>query len=159
MFRSHVIPRCTAISVIGLLAACAAPTTLVESPSVTLVGIQSGHMSFDRQTFVLGFDISNPNAFPLPVKAIQYRVRIAEQQFASGETLGGFTVPAGGDSHFSISVDLDMLQQTSRLATLLRVGSRGTVNYDLDGSLTANIPFTKPIRFSNAGTLLLASGL
>ncbi len=116
-------------------------------------------MSFSRQTFVLGFDISNPNAFPLPVKVLSYSVQIADQRFASGQTDGAFTVPANGDSSFAISVDLDIMQQTSRIASLLRAGSEGEINYELNGSLTVDIPFTKPIPFSNKGTISLIAGL
>lgn len=142
-----------------LTTACTGPVTLVDSPSVRLTRIETGHMSFDSQTFVLGFDISNPNSFPLPVQAVSYSVNIGEQRFASGTTQGEFTVPARGDSSFAISVDLDMLQQTSRVAALLRAGSRGDVPYELDGTLTVNIPFTRPIPFSTKGTIPLTSGL
>ncbi|HSD68456.1 MAG TPA: LEA type 2 family protein, partial [Woeseiaceae bacterium] len=117
----------------------------MDSPTVHLARIESGHMSFNRQTFVLGFDISNPNPFPLPVQVLSYDVSIADQPFASGRTQGAFTVPANGDSSFAISVDLDMMQQASRVASLLRAGSRGQIPYELNGSLTVDIPFTRPI--------------
>ena len=146
------------LSTVFLLTACASTGNLVESPSVRLSNVQTGHMSFDSQNFLLGFEISNPNGFPLPVKAVQYNVRINDQRFASGETQGAFTVPADGASSFTISVELDILQQTSRLASLLRVGSQGEVPYELEGSLAVNIPFTKPVKFSNKGTVSLAGG-
>ena len=155
--RTSVLP--TVIATIGMLAACAGPVTLVDSPSIRLTRIDSGHMSFNRQTFVLGFDISNPNSFPLPVQILNYDVQIADQDFASGKTEGAFTVPANGDSSFSISVDLDMMQQSSSIASLLRAGSQGQIPYELNGSLTVDIPFTQAIPFSNKGTISLTSGL
>jgi LEA14-like dessication related protein len=115
-------------------------------------------MSFDRQNFVLEFEIHNPNVFPLPVKGIRYDLQIAEQRFASGETQGEFTVPAAGDGAFAISVDLDMLQQASRLASMLRVGSRSDLSYKLHGDLTVNIPMTKPVPFSSSGSISLDQG-
>jgi LEA14-like dessication related protein len=163
MIRTETITRCavlaTLVSAIGVLAACAGPVTLVDSPTIRLTRIESGHMSFNRQTFVLGFDISNPNSFPLPVQVLNYNVQIADQQFASGKTDGAFTVPANGDSSFAISVDLDMMQQSSRIGTLLRAGSQGQIPYELSGSLTVDIPFTQAIPFSNKGTISLISGL
>jgi LEA14-like dessication related protein len=167
MIRSKKITRtitrnpvlATLVSAIAVLAACAGPVTLVDSPSIRLTRIESGHMSFNRQTFVLGFDISNPNSFPLPVQALNYDVQIADQQFASGKTDSPFTVPANGDSSFAISVDLDMMQQSSRIGTLLRAGSQGQIPYELNGSLTVDIPFTRAIPFSNKGTISLMSGL
>jgi LEA14-like dessication related protein len=163
MIRNKTVTRtsvlATILATIGTLAACAGPVTLVDSPSIRLTRIESGYMSFNRQTFVLGFDISNPNSFPLPVQVLNYSVQIADQQFASGKTEGAFTVPAHGDSSFSISVDLDMMQQASSIASLLRAGSQGQVPYELNGSLTVDIPFTQPISFSNKGTIPLVSDL
>lgn len=156
MLRIEEIVRSSALATLCMLTACSTAPTLVDSPSVSLTRIQPSRMSFDRQTFVLGFDIRNPNAFPLPVKSIRYRIQIANQRFASGETQGEFTVPADGASSFAISVDLDMLQQTSRLAPFMGVTARGDVEYQLDGSLTVNIPLTKAIPFSNKGTISLS---
>jgi LEA14-like dessication related protein len=162
MFKLIDVTRCSrlaGISALCLLVSCAGSATLIESPSVGLANIRSGQMSFDRQTFVLDFEIHNPNAFPLPVKALRYNLQIADQRFASGETRGEFTVPAGGDSAFAISVDLNMLQQASGLASMLRVGSRGDLPYKLDGSVTVNIPLTRPVPFSNNGILSLTDDL
>ena len=159
MIGSRTITRSSILAATCFLAACAGPVTLVDSPTIRLTRIEPGHMSFNRQTFVLGFDISNPNAFPLPVEVLSYDVSIADQQFASGKTKGAFTVPANGDGTFAISVDLDMIQQASRVASLLRAGSQGRIPYELNGSLTVDIPFTRPIPFSNSGSIALASGL
>jgi len=158
MIGSRTIKRSSIVAATCLLGACAGPATLVDSPTIRLAKIESGHMSFSRQTFVLGFDISNPNPFPLPIQVLSYDVSLADERFASGRTEGAFTVPANGDGSFAISVDLDMIQQASRVASLLRAGSQGQIRYELNGSLTVDIPFTRPIPFSNSGTISLASG-
>lgn len=155
MFRLDSGIRLAAIALMCVVSACASTTSLVESPSIKLANIRSGHLSFDRQNFVLEFEIHNPNAFPLPVKALRYDLQIADQRFASGETQGEFTVPAAGDAAFAISVDLDMLQQASRLASMLRVGSRGDLPYKLHGDITVNIPLTRPVPFSSSGSISL----
>jgi LEA14-like dessication related protein len=159
MIGIEAIARFLMLPSMCLLVACAAPVTLVDSPSVRLTGIESGRMNFDRQTFVLGFDISNPNTFPLPVKELNYNVKIAGQQFASGKTEGAFTVPSNGDSSFAISVDLNIMQQSSQIGTLLRAGSQGFVSYELDGSLAVDIPLARPIPFSGKGTISLIADL
>jgi LEA14-like dessication related protein len=156
MFTHYKEIRLAAIALVCTLSACAGTASLVDSPSIRLTNIQSGHMGFDRQNFVLEFAIHNPNAFPLPVRSLRYDLQIAEQRFASGETQGEFTVPAGGDSAFAISVDLDMLQQASRLASMLRVGSRGDLPYKLQGDISVNIPMTRPLPFSSSGSISLA---
>jgi LEA14-like dessication related protein len=155
MFRKSKEVRLAAIAFVCTLSACASTVSLVDSPSISLTNIQSGHLSFNRQSFVLEFAIHNPNAFPLPVRSMRYDLQIADQRFANGETQGEFTVPAGGDSAFAISVDLDMLQQASRLGSMLRVGSPGELPYTVQGDITVNIPMTRPVPFSNSGSISL----
>lgn len=155
MFRRCNELRWAAVASVCLMSACASTTSFVESPTIRLANIRTGHMSFDRQNFVLEFEIHNPNVFPLPVKAIRYNLQIAEQRFASGESQGEFTVPAAGDGKFAISVDLDMLQQASRLASMLRVGSSGDLPYKLSGDVAVNIPMTRAVPFSSSGSIAL----
>ena len=150
--------RLIAILTISLLTACAGTETLVSAPTVDLSSVQMSRLSFRGQTFVLGFNVSNPNPFPLPVKSIRYSVQLGEQRFASGETQGAFNVPASGEGSFAISVDMDMLQQTSQLSSLLKGGIRQNIAYELQGSLDVDIPFTKPIPFSNSGVIQVADG-
>jgi LEA14-like dessication related protein len=136
---------------------CAATNSLVSSPTVNLTSVELAEVSFSRQTFHLGFDVDNPNPFPLPVKAVEYRVLFDEERFAGGETVGSFTVPAGGQDAFMISVDLDSLNTATQIASLFRRGVPEQVNYQLQGSLTVDIPFTRPIPFSSTGVIVVDS--
>ena len=49
-----------------VLSACAGTEAIVTTPKVDLVSVELEKASLNRQTFLLGFDVSNPNAFPLP---------------------------------------------------------------------------------------------
>jgi len=120
-----------AVWIAACVAACAASETLVSSPTVSLTSVELASAGFSRQTFHLGFDVDNPNPFPLPVTAVEYRVILDDEQFAGGETEGGFTVPAGGQDAFMISVDLDMLNSATQVASLLRRGMPEQVSYEL----------------------------
>jgi LEA14-like dessication related protein len=135
------------------LSACAGTGTVIDSPKVELTGVELRAANFRRQTFLLRFDVSNPNPFPLPVKAVRYRVDFDHEKFAGGETQGSFTVPARGDDSFAISVDLDILSSATHLSTLLSGGLTENVSYELRGSLAVDIPFVKPIPFSNSGVI------
>lgn len=149
--RSHIL-LCT----IFLLSACAGTGTVIESPKVDLIGVELTSADFRRQTFLLSFDVSNPNPFPLPVRSVSYRVTFDEQKFAGGETQGSFTVPARGDDSFAISVDLDLLSSATQLTSLLRGGFSENVSYELNGSLAVDIPFVSPIPFSSSGVINMA---
>lgn len=136
-----------------LLPACAGTGSLIDSPTVRLNSVSLDKVSFSKQTFLLGFDVSNPNGFPLPVKMVKYRLLLDEQRFAGGETAAAFTVPARGDDAFTISVDLDMLNTANQISTLLRGGMPEAVDYRLEGSLTVDIPFARPLPFSSSGVI------
>jgi LEA14-like dessication related protein len=142
-----------------VLAGCAAtPKTLVTPPQVTLSDVEMQSVSFSSQSFLLRFDVSNPNPFALPVKSVRYHVRLGEHRFASGESRGNFSVPANGDGSFAIKVDLNILQQTTQVTSLLRTGMNETVDYELQGSLVVDVPYAKPLAFSNSGIISMSGG-
>lgn len=159
MKSSKRIMKMTQWVVVALLAGCASTNSLVSTPIVTLSSVEMIGLSFTSQKFLLGFDVNNPNAFSLPVESVRYHLRLGEHRFASGETRGEFSVPAGGDGSFAISVDLDILQQTSQITSLLRTGMSEAIEYELEGSLVIDIPFTPPINFSNSGIVSVANDL
>ncbi len=136
-----------------ILTACATTGALISSPSVDLTSVRLEKVSLSQQTFLLGFDVDNPNAFPLPIRAIEYTVRFDDEKFAGGATEGNFTIPARGQDEFAISVDLDFLSTASQLSSLLRRGVPDTVNYELEGRLTVDIPFAQPLPFSSSGVI------
>jgi LEA14-like dessication related protein len=137
---------------VASMTACAGTGTVIDSPRVDLIGVELTSASFRRQTFLLRFDVSNPNPFPLPVKAVEYRVDFDNEKFG-GKTQGSFTVPARGDDSFAISVDLDILSTATHLTSLLSGGFRENVSYELRGSLAVDIPFVNPIPFSSSGVI------
>ena len=139
------------------LTSCASPGDLIDTPQVELTGIQMNDFSFSGQSFLLSFDVDNPNPFPLPVSSIRYHVQIANENFASGQTASDFTVPANGDGAFDISVNLDMMKSASQLASILRTGMREPLEYKLNGSLDVDIPYVKPVPFSASGVITIAS--
>lgn len=139
------------------VAGCAGTSLSIEKPTVQLSSVAVDQLSFTGQTFLLSFDVSNPNPFPLPVRSVRYHVQLADQTFASGETLGDFSIPASGDGNFDISVELDILKSASSLTGVLRGGMGQPVPYELNGSLAVDIPFVKPVPFSTSGVITIAS--
>ena len=136
-----------------LLAGCAGTGALVSTPNVDLTSVEMEKLGLTSQTFVLGFEVDNPNAFPLPVKAVKYRVMFDDERFAGGEARAAFTVPAYGNDQFQLSVELDLLNSASQITSLLRGGMPEHVNYRVEGSLTVDIPFARPLPFSSSGVI------
>jgi len=139
------------------IASCAGTAVSIEKPTVQLSRVAVNQLSFTGQSFLLSFDISNPNPFPLPIRSVRYHVRLANQTFASGETPSDFSIPASGDGNFDISVELDILKSASSLTGVLRGGMQQPVPYELNGSLAVDIPFVKPLPFSTSGVITIAS--
>ncbi len=135
------------------LASCAGTATIIDPPSVRLTGVELTSASLRRQTFLLNFDIGNPNPFPLPVKTFDYEVIFDDEKFAEGRTQGSFTVPANGMDSFAVSVDLDFLGSATHFKSLMSGGLRDSIAYELRGRLAVDIPLVKPITFSNAGVV------
>lgn len=132
---------------------CASTGALINPPTVNLTSVELANLSFRQQTFLLGFDVQNPNPFPLPVRSVRYNLRLDGESFAGGETQSDFSVPANGDDAFVISVDLDILSTATQLASLLQGGMRDEVRYDLDGSFAVDIPFVQPVPFRSSGVI------
>lgn len=150
VFRAASVVAC-ALS----LGACASSGPVVQNPQVVLTNVALTDINFRSQKFRLSFDVQNPNAFPLPVRSIRYKVLLDQQQFAGGETDSNFTVPANGESSFTISVELDLINSASRIAALLQRGHARPLPYELHGSLRVNIPFTRPLSFNQSGTIVV----
>lgn len=135
------------------LSACASTEMMIAAPTVQLKSVELSKVSFNQQTFLLGFDVSNPNGFPLPVKAVRYRLLFDDKSFSQGETRGNFTVPARGEDHFDLSVNVNFFDSATQLTSLLRGGMPDHVEYELQGSLSIDIPFVKPVPFSSTGVI------
>ena len=138
---------------VGLSACASISENLVSSPRVELKNVSVLGLGFQSQTFMLSFDVANPNAFPLPIKSVSYGVKLYGQRFATGETASEFTVPANDGMQFSISVDLDLFTTAPDLLSIVRDGVRQDIPYELEGRLGVDIPLTPPLKFRNSGSI------
>lgn len=153
--NSRVLLHRGVVPIMALLSACASLQQLITAPDISLRNVQVESLELNRQTFLLAFDISNPNSLPLPIDSIRYALELEGHRFASGETQGGFTVPAGGDAEFSVSVDLNLWQTAPELLLIVRNAARRDISYRLVGELGVDIPYAKPVKFSSDGTIRL----
>ncbi len=161
MTESRVVHRLALLLMSTGLYACAGAggNSMLKTPAVELTSVEMSRMSFTNQTFLLGFNVSNPNPFPVPVRSVRYRVRLNNQNFAGGETASDFTIPPGGEEDFVISVDLDLLQAGAQLTSIIRSGVRDNIDYEIYGALSTGIPTSPTLRFSNSGTIMVQSEL
>ena len=139
-------------------AGCASTGITVEKPGVSLQTVEVADIGLGGQTFVLEFDVVNPNPFPLPIRTVSYGIELDGFRFASGETQGAFTVPANGDSHFEITVDVDLMRTAPQLMFIVRDGVYRDIPYALEGRFAIDVPLATPVSFRNEGSIRLDAG-
>jgi LEA14-like dessication related protein len=139
-----------------LLGGCASISEdAISKPVVELRDIEVAGLGFNAQTFLLTFDVSNPNPFPLPLNSIKYRLSLDGQRFASGETPCEMSIPAGGETDFAISVELDLLSTAPQLLTLVRDNKRNDIPYELRGEFGIDIPLVPTVSYQTRGSIRL----
>ncbi len=139
----------------ALMAGCATTGDLFGRPEVSLTDVEVREIDLKGQTFVLSFDVSNPNPFPLSISGIAYGVELDGQRFASGETHCDINVPADSLETFEISVDLNLLQTAPQLLFIVRDGVRKEIPYELVGKFVVDLPASPRVQFENAGNIQL----
>ena len=145
------------LATLCLLTACASTGDLISAPGVSLRNVEITDINFSGQTFLLGFDVTNPNPFPLPVSTVSYAIELDGYRFASGSTAGGFSVPSSGDDEFAISVELDLMKTAPQLLFIIRESVKRDIPYTLKGKFGLDIPMTEPVRFETSGAIRMQS--
>ncbi|MEM7282060.1 MAG: LEA type 2 family protein [Pseudomonadota bacterium] len=143
------------ICVLLCLTACSSLIESLEPPSVKISALRLDDLSLTQQSFALTFAVENPNPFPIPVKAVEYGVGLAGESFASGSTEDAFTIPASGDTEFSLTVNTNLVQTAQALSQLLLRSSATNIDYDLKGNFQVNLPFVDAIPFDHKGEVKL----
>jgi len=152
-----VLARAGCAAALATVLGSCATGPVVESPGVSLRNVEVTSLNFSRQSFLLGFDVTNPNPFPLPVTRVRYGVELDGQQFAGGESAGRFTVPALGDGTFAISVELNLLKTAPRILEIVRSGGGRDIPYAIEGDFGVDIPLVQSLPFRKTGEIRLTA--
>lgn len=144
--------------VVLVLAGCASIEPMIAAPGVSLRNVHVTDLNYKSQKFLLGFDITNPNPFPLPISHVSYGIELDGQHFAGGDAPSAFTVAPQSDAEFSISVELDLLRTAPKLLYVVHDAVRRDIPYSLHGELGVDIPFAKPLAFRSVGEIRLHAG-
>lgn len=143
-----------ALLLAGLAAACALAPKL-EPPQVSIVGVQVVSGDLWSQRLNMRLHVQNPNDRALPVKRIEYAIEVEGEQFASGESLASFVVPALGEAEFDMTVNTNL---AGALLKLLGRGAGGLgqeVPYRLSGKVSLSEGWWRSIPFDQRGSFKL----
>jgi LEA14-like dessication related protein len=143
-----------ALAVVGGLGGCAALTPHFEHPRLSLVGVEVRDATLAEQHFRIRLRVDNPNDRALPVRGIDYTLKLAGEDFGSGSSASSFTVPPHGEAEF------EMLMTTNLAATLWKVlprlkDSSQPLEYRLVGTVSTVLAFLHTIPFDEHGSFAL----
>jgi LEA14-like dessication related protein len=139
------------LALVAWLGGCTALAPHFEQPRLSLVGVEVRDASLSEQHFRVRLRVENPNDRALPVRGIDYTLKLAGEDFGSGSSASAFTVPARGEAEF------EMLMTTNLAATLWKVlprlkdGSQ-PLEYRLVGKVSTDLAFLRTIPFDERGS-------
>ena len=82
MTRRMLCSATMLIAACGLLASCASMKEIGEPPKVSLRSVKVQDLDINRQTFLLSFDVTNPNPISLPIDSVTYDVGLEDADFS-----------------------------------------------------------------------------
>jgi LEA14-like dessication related protein len=135
-----------------LLVLCAVGCTpKFERPVLTVssVELQSGNLF--QQSFLVKFQVQNPNNRELPVQGLHAELDVGGQRIASGASNRSFVVPPMGQSEFDMTITANVA------AALLQLANQhaDTIAYELSGAASLDLPFLHEVPFHQAGSFSL----
>ncbi len=153
-FTLKVLGAFTLLLLVAMTAGCSTLQAQFEEPTVKLDRVALLEAGFTQQVYGITLQVDNPNAFALPIKVVNYNVRLSEIDFASGATSNPFNIPANGSDTIDLEVRTNLIDSISQLAQLLRGGTR-ELDYQVSGDIHVNLPLIKAVPFSRTGTIPL----
>src|SRR5271166_4236011 len=136
-----------------LLLCTAACSAKFERPTLTVVGIDMQRGNLLQQTFLVKFQIQNPNDRDLPVSGLHAELHVGGEQIASGVSNRAFVVPAHGQSEFDMTITANMALAMLKLANQ----HADSIDYEMTGAASLDLPFLRNLPFHQNGSLSLKS--
>ncbi|MFZ1388514.1 MAG: LEA type 2 family protein [Thiolinea sp.] len=120
----------------ALIAGCSAVPNVVAPPSISVQDVSLQSLSLTQGTGLVSLNVTNPNAFPIPLEGVQYNLRLNGTQVASGDQRQSMYLQPNQPTAVQIPVQL-------QLATLMQLApvlwQNRAVQYQLDGAV--RLPF------------------
>ena len=161
--RRRPAPWIVALSVVawsvGLLGGCSALAPKLESPQLSLVGIQMMSTDMFAQKFRVRVKVENPNDLELPVRGLDYKIILMGDSFAEGVSSDRFVLPAQGEAEFDMIVTTNFVSSLGRLISRVGGGKLENLDYEIAGEVLLDKGFVKKIPFNHHGQVDIARAL
>jgi LEA14-like dessication related protein len=141
------------LALAGLGSGCSSLVPKLETPDLAVVNVEVLRSDLLQQELKVRMRVTNPNDRSLPVRSITYRMEVAGEQFAQGESERDFEVPALGTTEFDVNVTANA---AGAMLRLLGSGRKlDTLDYRLVGQVKLASGFLRTIPFEKKGSLNL----
>ena len=154
-----VAPSVAIASLAGLLGGCSALAPKLESPQLSLVGIQMMSTDMFAQKFRVRVKVENPNDLELPVRGLDYKIILMGDSFADGVSSDRFVLPAKGEAEFDMVVTTNFVSSLGRLISRVGGGKLENLDYEIAGEVLLDKGFVKKIPFNHHGQVDIARAL
>jgi LEA14-like dessication related protein len=152
VFLMRVEPLALTLS-LALLGGCGVLGPKLQSPQLNVVNVEILHSDLLQQQLRVRMHVQNPNDRVLEISGITYRMEIAGDSFAHGESQRDFDVPALGSTDFDVNVSANA---AGALMKLLGSGRKlDVLDYRLVGEVTLAKGFLRRIPFEEKGQIKL----
>lgn len=129
--------------IIGVLFAngCATLKQFIQKPTVEYKGMSIKEMSLFDGSFILNFNVTNPNPIGVPIQQINYDLKINGQNFFRGNLDKKSSLPASGSAVVELPVELSYMDF---FKSIVDFPNKDQLEFDVTGSVLVygfSIPF------------------
>ena len=136
-----------------LAGGCSSFAPKLEPPAVELVSVDLAEAKFRRQRFDIVLRLTNPNDRDIPVKSLDYQIRLAGSDFATGRSTREFTLPAYGEADLQAQLSTDLVKSVFQMLRWME-DSPKELDYEVQGRIDTGGWFGA-IPFSESGQVAL----
>ena len=116
---------------------------IAEPPKISVQNVNFERFTWQGGEAIFTLNLSNPNAFPLPLTGVDYAIALNGVEVGKGSQEQSMQIPPKQSRLVEFPLHLSFVNMANVLPGLIR---EGTVHYDLRGSVHLplfNIPFTR----------------
>lgn len=124
-----------------------------RDPEVRLLKVDVVKAKLLEQKFVLRFRIDNPNDISLPIRGLNYNVKLNGVLLAEGQSDKSFTVPARGHQTFEVPVRTNLWRHLKRIVNSLEDPDE-PISYQLQDEVKTGLMFGRSVHLQRNGEII-----
>ena len=124
-----------------------------RDPEVRLLKVDVVKAKLLEQKFVLRFRVDNPNDMSLPIRGLNYNVKLNGVLLAEGQSDKSFTVPARGHQNFDVPVRTNLWRHVRQIVKALEKPNE-PIRYSLKGQVKTGMLFGRSVHMARNGEII-----